>query len=58
MVLPATPMTMTRLVFAVVSCVYLFVAIPLEEATLRRLSAGSYDAYIKRVRWRLLPGIY
>ena len=58
MVLPATPMTMTRLVFAAVSCVYLIAAIPFEEGTLRRTSDGAYDAYIARVKWRLLPGIY
>jgi methanethiol S-methyltransferase len=58
MVLPATPMTMTRLVFAAVSCAYLVMAIPWEERTLRGASAASYDAYVRKVRWRLLPGIY
>lgn len=57
-VLAATPMTMTRLVFAAVSCVYLVVAIPFEEGTLRRTSAGAYDDYMRQVRWRLLPGVY
>ncbi len=58
MVLAATPMTMTRLVFALVSCAYLVVAIPFEEGTLRRTSAGAYDAYMTRVRWKLIPGIF
>lgn len=58
MVLPATPMTMTRLTFAVVSCLYLVIAIPFEERTLRRTSSGAYDAYMKAVRWKLIPGIY
>ena len=58
MVLAATPMTMTRLVFALVSCAYLVLAIPFEEGTLRRTSAGAYDAYMTRVRWKLIPGIF
>ncbi len=58
MVLCATPMTMTRLVFGLVSCAYLVAAIPFEEGTLRRTSGGAYDAYIKRVKWKLIPGIF
>jgi protein-S-isoprenylcysteine O-methyltransferase Ste14 len=48
----------TRLVFAVVSCVYLLIAIPLEERTLRRTTSGRYDEYMRLVRSKLLPGIY
>ena len=55
---PASPMTMTRLVFAAVSCAYLLAAIPLEERSLRVTSAGAYDRYAATVRWKLLPGIY
>ena len=51
-------MTMTRFVFAATSCVYLLIAIPFEERTLRAQSAGSYDDYIRRVRWKLMPGVY
>jgi protein-S-isoprenylcysteine O-methyltransferase Ste14 len=51
-------MTMTRLVFAAVSCVYLLIAIPFEERTLRAHSAGAYDVYIRRVPWKLIPRIY
>ena len=58
LVLPATPMTMTRFVFAIVSCAYLVIAIPWEERTLLRTSEESYRRYMKRVRWRLLPGLY
>jgi protein-S-isoprenylcysteine O-methyltransferase Ste14 len=58
MVLPVTPMTMTRFVFAVVSCAYLMMAIPWEERTLLRTSGGAYRTYMKQVRWRLLPGLY
>jgi protein-S-isoprenylcysteine O-methyltransferase Ste14 len=58
MVFGVPTMTMTRFVFALVSCGYLVMAIPFEERTLRRLSAGKYDEYMKLVRWRLVPGIY
>src|SRR5688500_11870613 len=42
-VFSATTMTMTRLVFAVVSSAYVLVAIPLEEATLRKTTVGAYE---------------
>ena len=58
MVLPTPVMTMTRLVFAVVSCVYLLIAIPLEERTMRASPDGGYDRYMRKVRWRLIPGLY
>jgi len=58
MVFGVPRMTGTRLVFALVSCVYLLVAIPLEERTLRQTTAGKYDEYIRLVRWRIVPGIY
>ena len=51
-------MTMTRLLFAVVSCVYILIAIPFEERTLRHASRGRYDDYMRQVRSRLVPGIY
>ena len=51
-------MTTTRFVFALVSCVYLLVAIPFEERSLRRSSNGAYDRYIKQVPRKLLPGVY
>ena len=54
----APTMTMTRLVFAVVSSAYVLVAIPFEERSIRAVSAGAYDAYAEQVRWKLLPGIY
>jgi protein-S-isoprenylcysteine O-methyltransferase Ste14 len=57
-VLAASPMTMTRLVFAVVSCAYLIVAIPFEERSMRSASAGGYDRYMAKVRWKLVPGVY
>ena len=57
-VFAAAPMTMTRLTFAVASCVYLLIAIPLEERSMRAASAGAYARYAAQVRWRLLPGVY
>lgn len=57
-VFAAAPMTMTRLVFAVVSCVYLLIAIPFEERSMRATAAGAYARYVAQVRWRLLPGVY
>ena len=58
MVFAASPMTMTRLVFAVVSCAYLVVAIPFEERSMINAAAGAYERYRKQVPWRLLPRIY
>ena len=58
MLLPATPMTMTRLTFAAISCAYLLLAIPLEEGTLRRTAGDAYRQYERQVPWRLLPGFY
>ncbi len=57
-VFPVAVMTNTRLVFAMVSSVYLLIAIPFEERSLRASTGGAYDDYIGRVRWKLLPGIY
>jgi protein-S-isoprenylcysteine O-methyltransferase Ste14 len=51
-------MTMTRLVFAAVSSVYLVVGIHFEERTLRAHSAGAYDDYMRRVPWKLVPRVY
>ena len=50
-------MTMTRLVFAAISTVYLLIAIPFEERTIRAQSAG-YNDYIRRVPWKLIPRVY
>jgi len=58
MVFAASPMTMTRLVFAVVSGAYLLIAIPFEERSMRGSGAGAYERYMAQVRWRLVPGVY
>jgi protein-S-isoprenylcysteine O-methyltransferase Ste14 len=52
-----TVMTTGRLAFAAISTVYLVVAVPFEERSLRRRFA-SYAAYAQQVRWRILPGLY
>ena len=51
-------MTMTRLVFAVVSSVYILIAIPLEERTIRASSEGAYEDYMRRVPWKLIPRFF
>jgi methanethiol S-methyltransferase len=51
-------MTMTRFVFAVVSCAYVLIAIPFEERSIRRSSNGAYDRYMQQVRRKLIPGLY
>ena len=55
---PAPVMTGTRLVFAAVSTAYLVAAVPFEERGLRRLFGSEYDAYERRVRWRMVPWVY
>jgi methanethiol S-methyltransferase len=51
-------MTATRAAFAVVSSGYLALAIPWEERSLVRVFGADYEAYRRKVRWRMLPGIY
>jgi protein-S-isoprenylcysteine O-methyltransferase Ste14 len=55
----ATPhMTFTRLEFALLSSAYLALAIPLEERALIKTFGESYLTYQRKVRWRMLPGLY
>jgi protein-S-isoprenylcysteine O-methyltransferase Ste14 len=55
----ATPtMSATRLTFAAISTGYLVLAVPFEERDLRRLFGDAYTRYSKRVRWRIIPGVY
>ena len=58
LVCAASLMTMTRFVFAAVSCAYLLVAIPFEERSMRTASRDGYEQYARQVPWRLLPGVY
>ena len=54
----APHMTMTRLTFAVVSSLYLAIAVPFEERSLVQTFGPGYDDYRRRVRWRMLPYLY
>ena len=55
----ATPlMTTSRLVFAIISTVYLIAAIPFEERSLLESFPEKYGAYQKQMRWKLIPLIW
>ena len=55
----ATPlMTGDRLTFAIVTSVYLLVAIPWEERSLEAAFGDDYRNYKRQVRWRVLPFVY
>ena len=58
MVFGAAHMTGDRLAFAALTTLYLVVAIPLEERSLRRSFGDDYVRYTRDVRWRMLPFIY
>ena len=51
-------MTGDRLLFAVVSSVYLLVAMPFEETALLHQFGQRYLEYRQAVRWRLIPYIH
>ena len=57
-VFAAPEMTATRALFAVVSTAYLALAIPWEERALIHTFGDEYDAYRRRVKWRMIPGVY
>ena len=54
----APSMTASRLEFACISTVYLLVAIPWEERSMRDAYGHEYLAYRDQVRWRVIPGLY
>lgn len=58
LVFGAPDMTMTRLSFALISTMYLAVAIPFEERSLAETFGPAYASYQQRVRWRMLPGLW
>lgn len=58
MVFGAPHLTGDRLAFAAITTLYLVVAIPWEERSLRRSFGSDYERYMRDVRWRLIPFIY
>ncbi len=58
MVFGASPMTVDRAVWALVSTLYLVIAMPWEERSLSAAAGPAYSAYCRRVRWRMVPGLY
>ena len=54
----AAHMTGDRLLFAMVTTLYLVIAIPWEERSLLRSFGGEYARYMRDVRWRMIPFIY
>lgn len=58
LVFAAPRMTGGRLAFAVISTLYLMMAVPLEERALEQSFGESYREYKRRVQWRFLPGLY
>lgn len=57
-VFATTPMTASKLLFAVLSSAYLLAAIPWEEASLIDAFGDKYRAYQRQVRSRVLPGLW
>lgn len=51
-------MTGDRLAFAVMSSLYLVVAVPWEERSLEREFGQAYRDYKAQVRWRIIPYLY
>lgn len=54
----APHLTFTRLEFALLSSAYLALAIPFEERALIHTFGDEYRAYRRKVRWRMVPGVY
>jgi protein-S-isoprenylcysteine O-methyltransferase Ste14 len=58
MVFGTPTMTANRALFAVISTLYLILAIPWEERSLVADHGDRYRDYQRQVRWRLLPGVW
>jgi protein-S-isoprenylcysteine O-methyltransferase Ste14 len=54
----AAHMTGDRLAFAAITTIYLIVAVPWEERSLRRSFGEDYAQYTRDVKWRIIPFIY
>jgi protein-S-isoprenylcysteine O-methyltransferase Ste14 len=51
-------MTGDRLTFAVLTSLYLVIAIPWEERSMRAVFGEEYARYAETVRWRVIPYVY
>jgi protein-S-isoprenylcysteine O-methyltransferase Ste14 len=58
LVFGAAHMTADRLAFAVISSLYLVIAVPWEERSLRHSFGESYTRYEQTVKWRVIPYVY
>ena len=58
MVFASPDMTATRATFAIVTTLYLAIAIPWEERSLVQIFGRDYEVYCQQVRWRMFPGVY
>lgn len=59
LIVTAAPvMTVDRLWWALVTTGYLVIAIPWEERSLSAVAGPAYQSYRRRVRWRMVPGLY
>jgi protein-S-isoprenylcysteine O-methyltransferase Ste14 len=58
MVFGTPHMTGDRLAFAVMTTLYLVIAIPWEERSLRAEFGDAYARYCESVRWRIVPYVY
>lgn len=54
----AAHMTGDRLAFAVLTAIYLVVAVSWEERSLVHAFGETYEEYKRRVRWRMVPYVY
>ncbi len=57
-VLAAPTMTVDRAWWGLLSTGYLLIAMPWEERSLSADAGPAYLAYCRRVRWRMVPGVY
>jgi len=54
----AAHMTGDRLAFAAITSLYLAIAVPWEERSLKESFGRDYLDYMQRVRWRIIPYVY